>query len=120
MEGDVSAQVRGVDGGHGNADSMDITGGLPKTSSNGVISVVNCFDVLKENTALSSQSECSKLTNAASVEAIELFIFLTRPLVSRCSAEACTCLILHLSQRAEKAKEMKHGHLSDIIRVGVP
>jgi hypothetical protein len=60
---------------------MDITAGLPKTSSNRVISVVDCFDVLMKNTVLailSSQSEWSKLKNAASVEAMELFILSTR------------------------------------------
>lgn len=117
-----SSCVRGVVGGHGNADSMDRTAGLPKTSSNGVISVVDCFDVLMENTALailSSQSEWCELTNAASVEAMELFILSTKPFVSGCSAEACTCLMFHLSQKAEKVKDVKHGPLSDIIRVGV-
>ena len=102
-----SSCVRGLDGGHKNADSMDRTAGLPKTSSNGVISVPL------------SQSEWSKLTNAASFEAMELFILSTKPFVSGCSAEAYTFLMFHLSQKVEKAKEVKHGPLSDIIRAGL-
>jgi hypothetical protein len=100
-----SSCVRGVDGGQGNADSMDITAGLPKTSSNRVISVVDCFGVLMKNKALailSSQSEWSKLKNAASVEAMNYLS--SRPEVSGCSAEACTCLIFQFLTESGKSK----------------
>jgi hypothetical protein len=87
-----------------------------------VISIVDCFDVLIENTALaifSSQSKCLKFTKAASVEAIDLLIFSTSPLVSGYSAEAFKCCRFHFSKNAKNANEVKHEPLSEMMQTGV-